>query len=181
MNPRLTLVPILLLAVACGGHPSSPSVAPRAGEPASERRDPQRTASRDSASHAPMLPPAPVLDTLVPPSELAAELRLAADSAADEEVLEALAEARPEDDAEDAGLEVANGGGAKALTGTVSWDIDVDTYNSHDRVQYYLDFFLGKGRERMGIWLSRMPRYEPMIRERLQAARACRATWSIWP
>ena len=30
----------------------------------------------------------------------------------------------------------------------------------HDRVQYYLDFFQGKGRERMGIWLARMPRYE---------------------
>ena len=50
----------------------------------------------------------------------------------------------------------------------VSWDIDVDTYNSHDRVQYYLDFFQGKGRERMGIWLTRMPRYEGMIRARLQ-------------
>ena len=49
-----------------------------------------------------------------------------------------------------------------------SWDIDVDTYNSHNRVQYYLDFFQGKGRERMGIWLTRMPRYEGMIRERLQ-------------
>ena len=35
-------------------------------------------------------------------------------------------------------------------------------------MQYYLDFFQGRGRERMGIWLSRMPRYEAMIRERLQ-------------
>ena len=50
----------------------------------------------------------------------------------------------------------------------VTWDIDVETYHDHDRVQYYLDFFQGKGRERMGIWLTRMPRYEAMIRERLQ-------------
>ncbi|TMC60963.1 MAG: lytic transglycosylase domain-containing protein [Chloroflexi bacterium] len=50
----------------------------------------------------------------------------------------------------------------------MSWDIDVDTYNSHNRVQYYLDFFQGPGRERMGIWLTRMPRYEGMIRARLQ-------------
>jgi membrane-bound lytic murein transglycosylase D len=35
-------------------------------------------------------------------------------------------------------------------------------------VQYYLDFFQGRGRERMAIWLKRMPRYEAMIRERLQ-------------
>ena len=55
-------------------------------------------------------------------------------------------------------------GGANALANAVTWDIDVETYNSHDRVQYYLDFFQGRGRERMGIWLSRMPRYEAMIR-----------------
>ena len=48
------------------------------------------------------------------------------------------------------------------------WDIDVETFNSHTRVQYYLDFFQGRGRERMAIWLTRMPRYEAMIRERLQ-------------
>ena len=35
-------------------------------------------------------------------------------------------------------------------------------------MQYYLDFFQDRGRERMAIWLTRMPRYETMIRERLQ-------------
>ena len=105
-----------------------------------------------------MLPPAPALDTLVPPEELAAELRLAADSAADEAVLEALDDARPADDDAEEPLPAT----------PVSWDIDVDTYHDHDRVQYYLDFFQGKGRERMGIWLTRMPRYEGMIRARLQ-------------
>jgi membrane-bound lytic murein transglycosylase D len=153
MIPRFTVFPILVLAVACAGPPSSPPVAPRS----SPGGGPQVLA----------VPPAPSVDTLVPPREAAAELRLAADSAADEEVLAALAEARPGDEA-DAELEGSAAGGAKSLTGRVSWDIDVDTYNSHDRVQYYLDFFLGKGRERMGIWLSRMPRYEPMIREQLQ-------------
>ena len=58
-------------------------------------------------------------------------------------------------------------GGANAAD-AVTWDIDVATYNSHDRVQYYLDFFQDRGRERMNIWLTRLPRYEPMIRERLQ-------------
>ena len=84
-------------------------------------------------------------------------MRLAADSAADEAVLEALDEARPSDDDAD-----------ELAPTPVSWDIDVDTYNSHDRVQYYLDFFQGKGRERMGVWLTRLPRYEGMIRARLQ-------------
>ena len=104
-----------------------------------------------------LLPPAP-RSTRWSAEELAAEVRLAADSAADEAVLEELDEARPADDEAD-----------ESLTPTpVTWDIDVETYNSHDRVQYYLDFFQGKGRERMGIWLTRMPRYEAMIRERLQ-------------
>ncbi|HEY8256495.1 MAG TPA: LysM peptidoglycan-binding domain-containing protein [Gemmatimonadales bacterium] len=108
----------------------------------------------------------------MPPEELIAELKLAADSAADERVLEALAEAAPViDEGEDALKEDALGaeaGGPKALTNTVTWDIDVANFNSHNRVQYYLDFFRGPARERFGIWLTRMPRYEWMIRDRLQ-------------
>jgi membrane-bound lytic murein transglycosylase D len=99
------------------------------------------------------------------------EQRQAADSAADEAVLEELAEAHPEGDAEEAVLDESGEevpGGANAMAEAVTWDIDVATYNSHDRVQYYLDFFQGRGRERMGIWLTRLPRYETMIRDRLQ-------------
>jgi membrane-bound lytic murein transglycosylase D len=93
----------------------------------------------------------------VPPEEFAAERRIAADSVAAEAVLEELEDAAPAD--EEAGDEAA--------PTPVKWDIDVATYTSHDRVQYYLDFFQGKGRERMGIWLTRMPRYEAMIRQQL--------------
>jgi membrane-bound lytic murein transglycosylase D len=99
-----------------------------------------------------------------------AERRQAADSAADEAVLEELAEAHPEGDPGDRPDEAVESdpGGANALGEAVTWDIDVETYNRHDRVQYYLDFFQDRGRERMGIWLTRLPRYEAMIRERLQ-------------
>jgi membrane-bound lytic murein transglycosylase D len=85
-------------------------------------------------------------------------VQLAADSVADERVLEALADAHPADTARD--VEVP-----------VRWDIDVATWGDHERVRWYLDFFQGPGRERMQIWLDRMPRYEPIIRERLQAAK----------
>lgn len=155
--PRRIIPLILVILAGCGGHrpPTPPTPDARAG-----------TASDASISTQPvpvladrlLLPPAPALDTLVPAAELAAESRLAADSAADEAVLDALEEARPADDDSEESLEPI----------PVSWDIDVDTYNSHSRVQYYLDFFQGAGRERMGIWLSRMPRYEGMIRSRLQ-------------
>jgi len=162
----MSRLPLLLLvcAAACGGRRPIPPVAPAVTSDGAHTAPGGRQASRTApaaASTTPdqaLLPPAPALDTLVPPEELAAELRLSADSAADEAVLEALDDARPADDDTD-----------EALPATpVSWDIDVDTYHDHDRVQYYLDFFQGKGRERMGIWLTRMPRYEGMIRTRLQ-------------
>ncbi|MGH7658514.1 MAG: lytic transglycosylase domain-containing protein, partial [Gemmatimonadales bacterium] len=92
-------------------------------------------------------------------AETAAELRAAADSAADAVALEQLANAAPEDDGDTtAGPDAAD---------AVTWDIDVVTYNDHDRVQFYLNYFQTRGRERMGIWLSRLPYYEPMIREEL--------------
>jgi hypothetical protein len=61
----------------------------------------------------------------------------------------------------------------------VSWDIDVRTYASHPRVRYYLDYFQGPARERMGIFLSRGARFDPMIRARFQA-RGCRAISATW-
>jgi len=117
------------------------------------------------------LPRAPV-DSALLVADLDDERRQAADSAADEAVLEELAAATPDDSADAESDDAAETpGGANALGEAVTWDIDVATYNSHDRVQYYLDFFQDRGRERMSIWLSRLPRYEAMIRERLQRER----------
>ncbi len=156
--PRSALILSLMLLVACGGSKPQP------GSPSPQKtRRPSGPTAKQSPHEVEVfqLPPAPDMDTLVPPAEAAAELRLAADSVADEEVLEALADAHPE-----GGEDVVTD---EALTSTaVTWDIDVETYNSHSRVEYYLDFFQGKGRERMGIWLTRLPRYERMIRDRLQ-------------
>jgi membrane-bound lytic murein transglycosylase D len=104
-------------------------------------------------------------------SEIAMERRLAADSAADAEILEQLATARPEGGDSNGHVAATTPltGGANAVTAptAVTWDIDVSTYGSHDRVQYYLDFFQTTARERMAIWLTRLPRYEAMIRSEL--------------
>ncbi len=51
----------------------------------------------------------------------------------------------------------------------VTWDIDVSTYASHPRVQYYLSYFQGMPANRMATVLERGARYEPMIRERFEA------------
>jgi membrane-bound lytic murein transglycosylase D len=168
----LHLLPLVLL-VACGGSRQAAQPSPVAGSGVpTDARHPQASPSDHSADPDAdqfALPPAPEFDTLIPPEEIRAETKVAADSAADEEVLEALAEAHPTDD-EAATESEANveGNDTKALANAVTWDIDVETWNSHHRVRWYLDFFLGPGRERMGIWLDRMQRYEPMIRERLQ-------------
>ncbi len=166
---RYSSLLILAWVLACGG---SRRESPAGPDPASAREAKTDQSGGKTVVRAPLavfeLPPAPELDTLVPPSEAAAELRLAADSAADEAVLEELAEAHPAGDEGGMADADVSPSGEKALANAVTWDIDVETYNSHKRVQYYLNFFQGVGRERMGIWLNRMPRYEGMIRERLQ-------------
>ncbi len=79
--------------------------------------------------------------------------RIAADSAADAAVLDLLAQVEAPGEEMDVG---------------VGFDLDVATWADHERVQYYLRFFQGPARERMAIWLERLPRYEGHIRERLQ-------------
>ena len=144
---RIPVLAALLLLPACGGRNSLPD------QPVPE---PVPAASEDQASSHPATEPSTV--ATLPPEELAAEARIAADSAADAAVLDRLASAA------DSGPEAEDGtGGADAVT----WDIDVVTFSEHDRVQFYLDFFQGPGRERMNVWLGRLPRYEDMIRERL--------------
>jgi peptidoglycan lytic transglycosylase D len=153
------------LFTGCSGHSSPGPVSPTStGSPLTGSF--LTPTSLSSVLDSLGLPQAPV-DSALLVADFDDERRQAADSAADEAVLEELAAAHPEDAAEEGGPDDApetTPGGANAVT----WDIDVATYNSHDRVQYYLDFFQDRGRERMSIWLSRLPRYESLIRERLQ-------------
>ena len=52
-----------------------------------------------------------------------------------------------------------------------TFDIDVTTFAANRRVLEYLEFFQLDSRDRFAIWLSRLGRYEGMIRERLRAKR----------
>ncbi len=49
-----------------------------------------------------------------------------------------------------------------------SWDIDVRSYETHDRVEYYIRAFTGSARDRMAERISRGTRYEPMIRAKMR-------------
>jgi membrane-bound lytic murein transglycosylase D len=165
-----------LLGVAvlagCGGHGSTvPAPQPTTSSPLTGATSLWQTpVSGGSPSNSDSLQTSPGTDSVYLAAD-SAEIRQAADSAADEAALEELAQAHPEGDEEEAAADEPSEtvpGGANAVTEGVTWDIDVASFNTHDRVKYYLDFFQNLGRERMGIWLTRLPRYEAMIRERLQ-------------
>jgi len=169
---RLGMVCTAVCLFACsGGKPPAPvtpkqsSRRPAPSAPVAVAKD-TVTANRDTTTIPPHLADSAAAASL-PDSVVE---RLSADSAADVNMLEALAAASPDTGDSSVGTtgEAGSHGGANELENAVTWDIDVETYNSHTRVQYYLDFFQGTARERMAVWLTRMPRYEAMIRDKLR-------------
>ncbi len=58
---------------------------------------------------------------------------------------------------------------ATAATGP-TWDIDVRSFETRQRVTFYVERFQGAARPRFTAWLQRGGRYEPMIRGKLRAA-----------
>lgn len=58
--------------------------------------------------------------------------------------------------------------GAAANDSGPSWDIDVHSYETTDRVEYYVRFFSGPAKDRIENRLERGTRYEPMIRAKLR-------------
>ena len=155
LRTRFTLLVSLGLLAGCASNTAAPAPAPSAPTPGASRTNGEPRV----AAKAP-LPSAPrgVVDSLLRSKQLedlAEAVRLAADSAADERMLAVLEESHPSDAMPEEDV-------------PVRWDIDVATWGNHERVRWYLDFFQGPAHERMQIWLDRMPRYEPMIRERLQ-------------
>ena len=162
-------VSVLLLTAALGGcatqaQPGGPvpterPAATASAEPASSHQD--TAADRGDVGRRQDSPRRRTGSDSLIDAEIAAELESAADSVADADALEELADSHPAGSADS---------GAADSADAVTWDIDVATFSEHDRVRYYLDFFTGVGRERMQVWLQRLPRYEPMIRTRLAEA-----------
>ena len=57
-----------------------------------------------------------------------------------------------------------------ALADEVTWDIDVRSYETHERVEYFLNRFAGPSRDWMSRAVTRGTRYEPMIRLKMRRA-----------
>jgi len=51
-----------------------------------------------------------------------------------------------------------------------TWDIDVQSYETHERVAYFIDRYQNGARQTFARWLKRGGRYEPMIRAKLHDA-----------
>lgn len=157
------LVALLAALTGCAGHRPA-LVTPAPGSTRSANRGTAAAAQPTSVAGAASDTADDAVDTAVAGAAADDSSATAdeADSAADAAALEQLANATPGDSVGPTS-ESAPAGGAKAIP-AVTWDIDVNSFSNHERVQFYLDFFQGPARDRMAIWLQRMPRYEPMIR-----------------
>jgi len=135
-----------------------PQAPPPAPAPVPASANPRPPRANDSA---------PVATPLaVPRADSLALAKQARDSALDAAMLDRLATARPPEEPE-----APAGSAADAETAALRtlFDIDVANWADHGRVKFYLNFFTGLARERMAIWLTRMPLYEPTIRRQLIA------------
>jgi membrane-bound lytic murein transglycosylase D len=145
---------------ACSSHPTP--VVTAAPTPSRRHTPPESTIV---AAPSPPSAPAGLPEIQLADNRTPADTEAAADSV----ILERLANAHPAsiDSAADTTEPESTPGGANLTDSRVTWDIDVTTYGSHSRVQFYLDFFQGPARDRFTVWLQRMPRYEGMIRRKL--------------
>ncbi len=165
------LLALLLVVAGCGGARGAPSLAV--------------TPAPDTLA-VPLTLAAPALsaDSL---ATLAA--RADQDSAADAQVLDSLHQPRARTDTlraqppaaavplkgeevEREAVELFGPEGRAALRAAPSsptFDIDVSSFATNRRVLEYLEFFQVDARDRFEIWLSRLGRYEGMIRERMRA------------
>ncbi len=116
-----------------------------------------------AGSVAPVTTPTPAAATAKPVSAAAAATAPIADRATPDEVVSTVvavfgdsAVLRPVDSA--------------SATDDPIWDIDVRSYETHDRVEHYVGLFSNSAKERFLARLSRGTRYEPMIRAKLRAS-----------
>ena len=56
-----------------------------------------------------------------------------------------------------------------ATTAEPTWDMDVRSYETQERVAYYVNMFTGRSKDRIAERLERGTRYEPMIRAKMKA------------
>ena len=152
---------IVLFSVSCAS--ARPEVVPPPRPAVSPARPAASAADSGIKSQSPATPVSPRtaarLDSLARDS---ASIAAAAsrDSALDAAMLDRIAAAQPPATTE---LPAPPPEGESATLRSM-FDIDVANFEDHGRVRFWINFFSGPAKERMAIWLKRMPRYEPTFR-----------------
>jgi membrane-bound lytic murein transglycosylase D len=154
---------------ACAGGPhtsQSPAPAPA----------PANSPAASGSAQAPASPAARAADSAGVVQLGTALANVERDSAADQSALDSLRDRSADSSSaprtnvavrgEDVRHEAENLFGPEA---NATFDIDVANFAGNRRVLEYLEFFQLDARDRFEIWLSRLGRYEGMIRERLRA------------
>ena len=157
MKHRLALSVAFLLASCATPRPAVTPLPER--EPPAVLPTPTFPSQPDAPAPLPMRP---ILDSIR--ADSAARAAQARDSALDAAMLDRIARTEPPES-----VNTAAGSDVETEDLRALFDIDVANFGDHDRVRYWVNFFNGPARERMGIWLQRMPRYEPVIRANLVA------------
>ena len=157
MRLQSLIAVMLVFGLGCAAQPAAVMPVVPIGEPPVE--------VHQTPPPAPVPPPPAAPEPSLYPDSLA-RLRQVQDSTADAAALEQLALAHAP--AAAAATSQANDP-LDWLTEPRANSLDLTTFADHDRVRYYLDFFQGPARSRMAIWLTRLPVYEPMVRERFAA------------
>lgn len=150
----------VLFSISCAS--ARPEVSPTPG-PAGRPARPAAPATGPSANPQSPAIPAPAEAAALGDSVTRDSASLAAasrDSALDAAMLDRIAAAQPPATTE---LPAPPAEGESATLRSM-FDIDVANFEDHGRVRFWVDFFSGPAKERMAIWLTRMPRYEPTIR-----------------
>jgi membrane-bound lytic murein transglycosylase D len=141
MKPDARALLLLVGTLACGGR-SKPAVRPAPAQPVAVR-----TAAADAR------------DSIVPPDTFTRAAIAIPDSVLSRQVVAVFG------DSAVAALPDST------VAGEPTWDIDVRSYETHQRVEYYVNAFTGSARERLVTRLEKGSRYEPMIREKLRAGK----------
>ncbi|MFN8571115.1 MAG: transglycosylase SLT domain-containing protein [Gemmatimonadaceae bacterium] len=150
---------IVTATVAACSHarpasPSAPTPVGAAATPSTSPKGGERGASAPRETPIPTPPPVP--DSVQESLRLAMRaIELFGDSIG-----------TPPANAAPAGPTGSSGGPASE---EASWDIEVRSFVTHDRVDRYVKLFSGPARERFVSWLQRGRRYEPMIRSTFRA------------
>ena len=152
---------IVLFSVSCAT--ARPEVVPPP-RPAVPSSGPAASAADSAITSQPAATPSPSrnagrLDSLARDSASIAAA-VSRDSALDAAMLDRIAAAQPPATTE---LPAPPPEGESATLRSM-FDIDVANFEDHGRVRFWINFFSGPARERMAIWLKRMPSYEPTFR-----------------